>query len=92
MRFTKAQIQAKGNPHDVPFDRIVRELKANRGNRCEQPLCEADYMITGQRKTRATAAADVDSYDNLKLVCQHHTTNAAPEYTRIVAATGRKRK
>lgn len=91
MRFTATQTRAPGNPYDVPYETLIRALKADKGNRCETARCRSDRMISGQRITRATAATDVDSYDNLKLVCPKHATDDGPGYVKVIqTANGRR--
>lgn len=93
MRFTAEQTRTPGNPWDVPYETLTRALKADKGNRCETTRCRSDRMISAQRINRATAAADVDSYDNLRLACPRHATDDPPRYlVTVQTGNGRKRK
>jgi len=93
MRFTAEQTRMPGNPYDVPYETLTRALKADRGNRCSWARCPSERMITAQRINRATVETDVDSYDNLTLVCPKHATDSGPGYVRVIqTGNGGKRR
>ena len=75
VRYTQAQITAKGNPADVPFEILRKAVKRAKGPACTADKCSSTNPLNSTTRKRP---ADPDSFDNLRVVCKPHNPDLIP--------------